>query len=103
MPYRVRAGAGVGIETVATARTNAARQGEAAADAAEIIVLTQIISLPFGLQKAWRGGRQKEGGGGRTLGNAPALCSCHPRVHSGLSALLSIYLRNLCFAAIRGR
>lgn len=60
MPYRVRAGAGAGIETVATARTNAARQGEAAADAAEIIVLTQIISLPFGLQKAWRGGRQRD-------------------------------------------
>lgn len=100
MPYTDRAGAGVGIETVATARTNAARQGEAAADAAEIIVLTQIISLPFGLQKAWRGDRQ---GGGCTLGNAPALCTCHPRVHSGLSALLSIYLRNLCFAAIRGR
>lgn len=55
------AGAGVGIETVATARTNAARQGEAAADAAEIIVLTQIISLPFGLRKARRGGKQ--GGG----------------------------------------
>lgn len=62
MPYRDRAGAGVGIETVATARTNAARQGEAAADAAEIIVLTQIISLPFGLQKARiRGRRRGEG------------------------------------------
>lgn len=100
MPYRDRAAAGVGIETVATARTNAARQGEAAADAAEIIVLTQIISLPFGLHKEWRGDRQ---GGGGILGNAPALCTRHPRVHSGLSALLSIYLRNLCFAAIRGR
>lgn len=64
MPYRDRAGAGDGIETVATARTNAARQGEAAADAAEIIVLTQIISLPFGLQKAWRRGSQEEGGVG---------------------------------------
>lgn len=61
MPYRDRAGAGAGIETVATARTNAARQGEAAADAAEIIVLTQIISLPFGLHKEWRGGKQYGG------------------------------------------